>query len=323
MDKDEVLVICNHHRKLPFFEEGIRHLQRGGYNRFLILNTGLEPWTKFSMSGVETYDAGSHLNYFQGCILYKDLLETRHRDVKYIVHLDSDLFLTDHEHFTTYLNEVDSGNFDFASYYSHNYHLESYAHNFGTAIAAAIPQQILDYSPDPDVIWDSAACPGVFPWPYWENSYLVITREMWDRLSRNDVSHGRWWIKSMMEKRAKMAVLRTSYLTSERYRRGHNGTRPVTHYGREWFHIGDYTYYYYAMESGNYGIFPRFDRSFYTQVRVGLMLSAARTYGLASLPAPVADNLSRSAEMAGGEVACLKAWRETIQGTCMEGVVLT
>lgn len=315
MDKNSVLLISNHHRPIPLFTHSMERLWDGGYQNFIVQDTCVEPWARYPGRASQRLGGNAHLNYFQGMQSYKKYLSDLPKEIKYIVLLDNDLFLKGEEVLDRYLSLFEQGEYDFASYYTHPAFYEMNPHSFADDFLAPVPmQEIYKESPNLSLCTRSSLCPEIYPWPYWENAFQITRRSMWDKLTEDDVSHGRKYLKALVREKARLATLKAFYKLDTGETQGIGGGRTVTQYGDGWFHFGDLMYFYYAAEDpSRFSEYVRVSPDSYTQSRFGCLLACRN-----ELPKLVAQNISHMVERAGGEEACLRSWNNLIKGTFLE-----
>jgi hypothetical protein len=288
--EDKVTIVSNHHRRSLFFESTMQRLSDAGFKKIVIQNTGAGPMGNYQGPSSKIINLGQS-TYDNGMIKLKQTLSND--DSEYIVLIDNDCFLSDTNHFKEYLNDFEKGNYDFACHFI-GAHLYTDDYVFKGSLAPVTDQKILPAD--------------VFPWivpdPHWENAYLIIRRSMWDKLSVDDVSHGRKYIAALVRENAKLAVHKALYV----------GTH--SHYGDEWFHVGALMRHYHLIESkklGQVSVESPFDKA-----RLGYFIFQEEIYG-DIYPGNIKQNLEAFYTKLGGKDSCLTAWKELIKGTCMEG----
>jgi hypothetical protein len=214
-------------------------------------------------------------------------------DSEYLVLIDNDCFLSDVNHFEEYLQDFIEGGYDWSCHFiSAGLYTDEYV--FNGCLAPVHNQQMLPAN----------VFPWVVPEPHWENAYLIVRKSMWDKLSNDDVSHGRKYIGGLVREGAKQAVHKASYV----------GTH--SHYGDEWFHVGNLMRYYHLVEGrklNQVSAESSLDRS-----RIGYFAVQEDIYG-DIYPNQIKQNLESFYSKLGGRTACLESWNELVKGTCMEG----
>lgn len=227
--------------------------------------------------GAEMLNAKAHLSYDAAMVnIHKEVLH----NAKYIVFIDNDFFMTDINHFQKYLNEFIEREFDFTCHFEY----PGYYDENPTMLENSIHSVV-----DPKTYQNTL----IKPEPHWENSYMIIRTELYNKLSADDVSHGRKWLHAMNKLGAKMGGHYCDYRL--RY----------THYGPEWFHIGNLMGSYGKVETRNYGSFDVTSKV--ESSRLGFMF----------LDNPTMPGLSDAIKLFGID-RCLKDWRDLSNGTCME-----
>lgn len=222
--KQSTLIISNHHRRSYLFEQTMNMLWNNGYQNILIHDTGNCTWGKYQGKCSEYKELG-WISYDQGMIEFKKRIDTS--KYKRIIMLDNDLFLSDINHFEKYLSEFITDKYDFACHHVSADCYKDYIYQQDNCITLLDKQ---DFIPT-DVY------PGFVPNPHWENAYLIITTELFNKISQDDISHGRKWIKAMARENARMGAHKANYKLI------------YSHYGPEWFHVGNLFGYYYRLEN--------------------------------------------------------------------------
>jgi hypothetical protein len=208
-----------------------------------------------------------------------------------ILLIDNDCFLSGTEHLDKFLYDFVKGDYDFACHHVSRHDYKGY--QFEGCIA-----------PVPDQKFGPANIyPGFVPIPHWENAYLLIRKELWDRLSEDDVSHTRKWIKAVVREKAKLGAHRAEYRATH------------THFGDEWFHVGNLMNYYNKIDSGDARGF-RHDSGL-DMSRLGYFVAQADIYSIDIYPQTQRRNLLKIVT-SHGKNHVLAAWERLTEGTCMQ-----
>lgn len=294
MNKDKILIYSNHHRRSPWFERTIQRLWDDGFKNIVIQNTGGNgdfhqyqgPAKQIIHAGHQTYDSG-----MRG---FKRTLNVK--DIDAMVLIDNDCFLSGTAHFNKYVEEFLEQGYDFASHYvSASAYVDAQHETYkaGRCIADSVEQKFLQ----------AEVFPGFVPEPHWENAYLIIRPEMWNRLTDDDVSHGRKYLKALTREGAKMGTHEAKYV----------GTH--SHYGEEWFHVGALMQFYYYVESGAVDKFN--EASTFDMARLGYFLDTETKFP-GSLPDRYKANIAKIMNKLTNKDAPISAWKGLTSGTCIE-----
>jgi hypothetical protein len=267
----------------------MQKLWDAGYKNMIIQNTGAGAWAEYRGPSSKVIQTGQS-TYDNGMVKFKKQLESD--ESEYLVLIDNDCFLSNINHFEQYLTDFIAGDYDFASHFiSASLYTDEY--KFEGCLAPVENQKI-----EPAKVY-----PWIVPDPHWENAYLIIKKSMWNKLTVSDVSHGRKYIAGLVREGAKQAVHQASYV----------GTH--SHYGKEWFHVGNLMKYYHLVESNR--IETVSSTSELDKSRLGYFAFQEDLYG-DIYPNVVKKNLQRFYDHLGGRDACLEAWGRLIKNTCME-----
>jgi hypothetical protein len=294
IDKSKVLVITNHCRRLPFFDATLKRIIADGYKNVIIQNTGgggplatIDPELYGSCA---VYNIG-HTSYDNGMLHFKTKHIAPGNDFEYILYIDNDLYLSSVQHLERYLSEFDRDRYDYACHFisSDMYNDLEYDLNCIAEVKSV------------DFI-DTDIYPGFIPSPHWENSYMIIKKSLWDNLSEDAIFHGRKWIKEMHKLGAKLGAHKANY-------RG-----KYSHFGNQWFHIGNFMNYFGAIETNNLTVFKEDDTI--AMSRLGLLMKQYQMFGWRVYPAEfnntfmkLWDEYCRPAE---------ESFNKLVRDTCIE-----
>lgn len=288
----EVIVAGLHHRRSLLYEDGIELLLGENYS-LIVQNTGGGA-VGFGRLGVshprlKFHDDNVHTSYDAGMVRFKDILGSYEWDV--VVFIDNDLFFTDLSRLKELIRDFIEGGYDYCSYFVHPGYYGSYV--FENSIA-----EVWDQCFEP-----SHEYPFFYPNPYWENALMLMGRGVWERLSKEDFSHGYLMLKGLLRTKAKMGAHKV------------NHRHVFTHYGDGWFHVGNLMVYYYRVEAGDAGGLD--PDSMLDKSRLGYFVSQRERYGSSIYTDAINRNLDRLYLAIGGEQAALEAWQELVKGTCL------
>jgi hypothetical protein len=283
--KSDFVVVSNHHRRSLFFEDSMRHLWLDGYRNILVQETGSESWGPYQGPG-DTVHLGTRA-YDQGMVQLKRTLANR--DWKVMLLVDNDCFLSGATEVNRFVAAFLDGNYGFASHHVSADSYKDYYDYSNGPIAHVTDQKFI-----PADIY-----PGFCPDPHWENAYTLITRDAWDKLSEDDVSHTRKWFKALHENGEKMGAHKAKYRLI------------YTHYGDEWFHWGNLMAYYYRLERRQ----PFSPESKLDMSRLGYFLKQDEYYG-PTHPQKV-DSYLNELEDKYREQA-IEAYTELVKDTCLD-----
>lgn len=288
----KVVVAGLHHRRSLLYEDSIKLLLGGNYS--LVIQNTSGTVTRFGRLGVahprlRFHDSDAQIPYDAGMVKFKDILGPYEWDA--VVFIDNDLFFTDLSYLKELIRDFIEGGYGYCSNFVNPAHYGSYV--FKNSIAEVGDQR---FEPTPDY-------PFLMPVPHWENALMLVSRDVWEELSREDISHGRLFLNGLVKAGAKMGVHKADH------RHGY------THYGDGWFHVGNLMAYYYRVETGNAkGLDPD---SVVDKSRLGYFVYQRERYGSSIYTDTINVNLVLLCGFVGGERAALKAWQELIKGTCL------
>lgn len=285
---NNVLIVSHYHRSLGFFEDTMKMLWGHGFNNVVIQQTSDINLSKYN-GPCKTLISLGQSTYDRSMIELKKVIKNEICD--YILLLDNDCFLSNINHLKQYLNEFIRDNYDFSCHLvSPDYYL---THPVGGVIHQIINQKFVPCSD----------YPGFIPDPHWENSYLLIKKSSYDKLSEEDVSHGRKFIAALLREKMKIGA----------HYANHRMT--YTHFGDEWFHIGNLMQYIFALEQNNIYFFKKdsdIDKS-----RLGFIQHHNTKY-----PNLANDNINKNLKLAidyvGGQTEVDISYGKLIKNTIME-----
>ena len=215
--------------------------------------------------------------------------ESRNTNFKYIIFIDNDCFLTGNSFFEDYLSSFIRDKYDFCSYHVKK---ECYTseYNYTDSVISEVKNQ---------KILPSDVYPYVIPKPHWENAYMIMNMEMYQRLTDDDVGHGRKWIAALVREKAKIGAIEADYKWN------------YSHYGKEWFHIGNLMSFIYKMEQNK--PFNKSDKL--AMSRLGYMFFMGEKFSYFDrLPKDKLLSITPDNDMS----YPLEVWNELVRNTCME-----
>jgi len=254
----KTIIASCHHRSVRYHDEGLKFLKDAGYEMVLQDTFG------------RSYDYG--MMNFKRILPQFDI----------VVFIDNDLFLYGLNYFNQLLEDFKNGDYGFCSYLvsdaDWHYKLE------GT-IAPITDQAFKDTS---DIY-------KFRPEPHWENAYMMIRRDVWDKLTMEDLRDSRNMVKEIYETGTKMGAHKAGYKWA------------YSHYGPEWFHVGCLMRYFYYLEQTDFGHIS-YDSDIDAS-RIGFFLSQRNDFGSAIY----SDDINRSLGILTqqkGEQFFINKWKE-------------
>lgn len=224
------IIATNHHRRVQANTDTLDRLGFAGYHVI--------------------YQDTSTISYDQGMVNFKTKDMLWNFDI--VAFIDNDLFMSGTEYFTRLLNDFISGGYGFCSY------LVSDADWHYTLDGLIAPVTDQSYKETNDIY---KFCPV----PHWENAYMFLTRELWEKLTPDDLANSRNMIRAIHNSGAKMGTHKAGYKLT------------YSHFGPEWFHVGNLMKYYYIMENMD---LSKLDlESDIDTSRIGLLLEQRNKYG--------------------------------------------
>lgn len=231
---EETLIISFHHRQMPLFEEGMQYLWDAGFRNIWIFETGLECLGPYLGPRRRYESLGLWSSYDGAQVELKRRLSSWHNleKIRYLVWIDNDCFLYGASYFQRYLEAATT--YDYVS------HFESPSQNVYEQLRSAQPEQLIYTVDSEEQRFDAVEVyPGFKPNPHWENSYMIMSREGYNQLTQEEISHGRLWISAVHRRGLRMGAHKVNY--EGRY----------THYGPEWLHVGNFMATYGRLEDSN------------------------------------------------------------------------
>lgn len=295
VDQDEVLLYSNHFKRCRFFEDTVRRLADAGYT-WVILHTG--PPGHFRECQVEhpfvVKMRANPTSYDSGMMTFKGAGMLEHPDVKYLVHIDNDCYLSGLDEFEAVLEEFVSGCYDYAC------HLVGRASNDRYASSGQLSRV------DDQMFKDNGPNEPPTPEPHYENAYQIIRKQLWDKLSMHDVGHHRRFLKALADRGAVFGARKASYHWD------------YSNYGKEWFHVGHLFEKHLQLEANNRDAIRRYNpESDFDLFRAGYFAAQEEYYG-DIYPAAFKAALAFYWTHMGGRTKCLDTWTKYTTGTCME-----
>lgn len=281
----KTILVTLYHKRSLFYEEGIAHLLDAGFP-LIIYETGVDQgFGHFGLvhENVTQYESQTSIPYDQGVVDLKDILAKHEWDT--VVFLDSDLFFENAKYAKALIKQFNKTDFGYCSYFE-NSTIYKPEYKFDGLIAEVKNQKFepVEYYP------------GFYPQPHWENAFMLIKRTLWDKLSKDDVSHGRKMVKAIFESGVKMGVhKRDSKLV-------------FSHKGDGWFHVGNLTRYYNLLEDGLFDSLSK-DSNVDT-ARIGYFIAQRSKYGKEIYSDAVNKNLDLAIEKLGGASFLHVCWAD-------------
>lgn len=227
--QNETLIFSLHHRKCPPFEDTMRDISSLGFNHIWILETGNKSWGSYD-GPLEKLIEGPPTNYDMGLVRFKSLSIPEH--IKQIVFIDNDCFLLNKQDLVDYLTAYKEQGLQMANI--------SVCHDTpkerkeSTDLLLPCNVELFDINlnlPDNEL--------QVGTNPHFENAYMILDKEVWDKLTSKDVSHGkRMWPAIMKQGNIKVGLRRCLYRSSTFIDPGY------------FCHIGNLMSSYYNVEQG-------------------------------------------------------------------------
>jgi hypothetical protein len=270
-----------------FFEDTIRLFSK---HQVVIQETGAHSiWGDFGVKTENVFymDNDTQITYDMSMVNFKNKLLDFDWDV--VVFLDNDLYLSGLSYFNKTLIDFEKGKFDFCSYFENT---SDKVYQTDTTIAEVKDQTFIDV---PEY-------PKFKPVPHWENAYMYLTRELYQKLSHESLSNSRLMIKAIYDSEAKMGSKKRTCRSG------------YSHFGQEWFHVGNLMKYYYALETADMTKVNR--ESEIDIARIGYFIAHDEKYPN-SFPGYLKQSYMGFAHWMGMEKV-KKVWKEYIKDTCLE-----
>jgi len=311
-NKDEVLIISNHFRPIPFFNSTVKNLRSAGYENYLINNTGLHPWTNFSYGDGENDKrrifGNEWRNYYQGMKDLKDSIPPgSYPHIKVIALVDNDCFLTG-ECMNGFVQEFIDEGYGFASHFPGAWQYTVAELNDGNVIQEVTNQKILRGNEiTPDQL--HPVCPNLAPIPYWENALQLMTRDLYDQLRAPDFSHGCLLLEAINDRvGAKMGAHKTNY-----------GQHKIQYGDDGFIHVGAVMGFFMALEDGTH-IRQAQQNGDFMKCRIGMLAECENLFGEGSLPQHLMSHIHECYNFFGGRQSCLDLWRDVTKDTVMSNL---
>lgn len=283
----KLIIAANHHRRSLYFEDTIKLFPS---TQVVIQETGAKSvWGEFGVKGdnIHYINTPEQITYDESMTRFRDILMQFDWDM--VAFLDNDLFLTATNYFYKTLIQMETDGFDFVSYFENG---SEGNYEFNELIAPVYDQSYREVQ----------EFPGFKPVPHWENAYMFLSRELYQKLSKDDLSNSRKMIKAIHSNGAKMGTKKRECRTT------------YSHFGDEWLHIGNLMKYYYIVESYDISNIYKYDPV--GLIRIGYFLAHEKKYGK-TFPEYLCQSYRSIANKMGKE-SVEKAWKDFIGGTCLE-----
>ncbi len=290
IDLNRVLVISNLHRASRFFDSSLRRLQAAGLTHIVLQDTG-------AGLGTSTVAVEKHLHipyalsYDAGMTHFRKNLDVSGYDT--VLLIDSDSFLSGTDELLDYITEFQACHYDLACHRVQTHGLPEL--DYGDGQIAHIPKLGFEES--------THGMPPA-PIPHFENTGMLFSQRLWSQITPEEFGHSRIMLAAADRLGGKIGARHAHY-------RG-----IYTHFGREWFHVGNLVAYFYMIE-GNWPDKLNPD-SLVDLCRIGYFLAEQACYGPEIYSDTFRQNLARVVERMGGSARCLAHWQELTLDTCME-----
>lgn len=267
------------------YEESISKFLDAGYQLFLYETVDNNSFGSFGLvhTGVVHIEAipGS---FDQGMVDFKEKLDQYAWDT--VVFLDSDIFFEDTKMAEKLIEQFNDSDYGFCSYLENAYVYDS-KFKFDELIAE-VKHQSFEPIDQPPYTFK--------PVPHYENAFMMIKRDVWDKLKKENFIHTRELVRAIYDTKAKIGVhKREARLT-------------YSHRGDGWFHIGNLTQYYNILDSGNlHRLNPE---SEIDKARIGFFVAQRERYGKDIYSDFVNLYLMQASNLYGGDDSVLEAWKQ-------------
>lgn len=291
MDPKDIIVATNHHRYMPCFRDTMQRLWDNGFKRIWIQETGNGAWGWYD-GPCEWVQRAGLIPYDQGMMRFKGAIHSG-ITAKAIFFIDCDCLISDTEEFFGFISDFERGGY---SYSCHHTSADSYnpSYVYDGCIAHVTDQKFV---PDGGEY-------GFRPEPHWENTYALVSKDMWDRLGPEDVSNTRVWFRAMHRLGGRLGAHKAEYRLQ------------YTHFGKSWFHFGNLMAFFYAVENLDLSKFPL--ESDVAMSRLGFFAWQEKVYGTSMYPEWICGNLHRILGTDGRAHRAEQAWNTLRAGTCMD-----
>lgn len=197
-------LICSlYHRSIPPNKETIKSIWDLGFQNIWIIDTGKNylyegPYSRFWSIGSTSYDAGM--------ISFKK--EEIPKNIERIVFLDNDAWLMNPQDFVDYLTIFITENYGLATFSTPN---------DWPLVRQQSANLIIPFKVQLLPLVSTGIGVPCRTYPHFENSYMIIRRDVWEKLTPEEVSHSRKMWPSIVEQEVKIGLRRCQYLNSTQY----------------------------------------------------------------------------------------------------------
>jgi hypothetical protein len=308
------LIVSAVHRPDPYFSKMLAFFAENQCP-VLVFNTGGEEWARINPAGVVVENANRHMNYYEALVAIKEILKTQYPRTECITLFHADALVSCPVSHQGLIQEFLNGGYDFVSCYSHPAFYKRQGHDFSSGSICLTKQGIRSEPLDQESFYYSAACPTVYPDPYYQGGYLTISYRGYLSIPDEEFGNGRFIVRYLFEHDAKFGAIEAQYKEAP-YRMNVQNNRHVTQYGKNWLHIGDVTKLQYAAQGIDIGVFDVCDP--YNSARLGYLLLEEK-YGEALWPSQIRSGLMTLIDKAGGAGRVIDEFRKFAVGTCLSG----
>ena len=279
----KTILVTLYHRRNVLYEEGISKFLEAGYPLYLYETIDQNSFGNFGI----VHDNVVHLEAIQGSydaamMDLKNKLD--HLEWNTVVFLDSDIFFDDITYAEKLVKQFNESDYGFCSYFENVFVYDSkYVFD---GLIAEVKNQTFEAVNQPPYNFK--------PVPHYENAFMFIKRNTWNKLIPGHFTNTRELIRGIMEAKTKIGVHeREARLT-------------YSHKGEGWFHIGNLTQYYNILDGGE---LHRLDsKSEIDKARIGFFVFQRERYGKEIYSEFVNLYLNNAAKLFGGEKEVLASW---------------
>ena len=279
------ILVTLYHRRNVLYEEGIFKFLEAGYPLYLYETVDDNSFGSFGLFHPRVIHIEAQPGSFDnGMVDLKDKLSAYNWDT--VVFLDSDISFDDITHAEAIINQFNNSDYGFCSYLENAYPYDS-RYKFDGEIAEVRHQSFEPVDQPPYTFK---------PDPHYENAFMMIKRNVWDRMKKEDFINTRQIIKAVVDTHAKIGVHhREARLT-------------YSHKGKGWFHMGNLTQYYNLLDKGEIHLLKT--DSEIDKARIGFFAFQRECFGKEIYSEYVNLYLDKAIELFGGKDSVLDSWYE-------------